>query len=125
MQAALDYTIPLSEQPEIVEIWASPAGLQAVELLRTQEEQVTRLLDEHPLEQPMTLEQLHQVGATFPEIAEAELHSAELRFAPAALPAAPQHGQRSGHAVSLAIKDEGHVLAVAEQMLARHIPGLA
>ena len=32
---------------------------------------------------------------------------------------------RSGHAVSLAIKDEGHVLAVAEQMLARHIPGLA
>ena len=62
---------------------------------------------------------------TFPEISEAELHSAELRFAPAALPAAPQHGQRSGHAVSLAIKDEGHVLAVAEQMLARHIPGLA
>ena len=58
---------------------------------------------------------------TFPEISEAELHSAELRFAPAA----PQHGQRSGHAVSLAIKDEGHVLAVAEQMLARHIPGLA
>ena len=32
---------------------------------------------------------------------------------------------RSGHAVSLAIKDERHVLAVAEQMLARHIPGLA
>ena len=56
---------------------------------------------------------------TFPEISEAELHSAELRFAPSA-PAG-----RSGHAVSLAIKDEGHVLAVAEQMLARHIPGLA
>ena len=32
---------------------------------------------------------------------------------------------RSGHAVSLAIKDERRVLAVAEQMVARHIPGLA
>ena len=31
---------------------------------------------------------------------------------------------RSGHAVSLAIKDERRVLAVAEQMVARHIPGL-
>ena len=32
---------------------------------------------------------------------------------------------RSGHAVSLTIKDERRVLAVAEQMVARHIPGLA
>ena len=32
---------------------------------------------------------------------------------------------RSGHVVSLVIKDEARVLAVAEQMVARHIPGLA